>query len=66
MEATLKEQLARTDAERAEAVGRLKHQQEELTRKISTLVGRCTLTVSKPVLKAPAVSALDSRIPFTV
>jgi len=27
-----------------------------------TPVGRCRLTLSKPVLKAPVVSALDTRI----
>ena len=30
--------------------------------KILTKVGRCRVTVSKPVLKAPLVSALETKI----
>lgn len=42
VEATLKQQLAKTDAERAEVVGRLKEQQEEISHRIKTLEGAMT------------------------
>ena len=32
------------------------------TKEVITKVGRCRLTVTKPVLKAPMVSALDTKI----
>ena len=36
------------------------------TTRLDTSVGRCRLTVSKPVLKAPMVSALETRMAFNV
>jgi hypothetical protein len=39
VEATLKQQLANTDAERAEVVGRLREQQQEISHRIKTLEG---------------------------
>jgi hypothetical protein len=40
--------------------GRYMDAQSTLTLSLETVVSRCRLTVSKPVLKAPMVSALDT------